>query len=136
MARGGAAFAGVRYAAAHGHMSTETNGRAQDQARPHTRKRRPTVADVTLIESYRDALRSEIRSCLAELRPIRTGQQTIDGTADTKRPNLEKRGALIRLMALCVKELGTDVDEPANGSGADAPTPSAGTAGRRGRIAF
>lgn len=110
---------------------TETDGRAQDQGRPHSRKRRVPQADRSLIDAYRDALRAELRDAMAELRPADTAQRTLDGTPDRHRPSLDTRQQLVRFMALCVKELGADLDEED-----EAPAPVDGTPRRRGRTRF
>ena len=116
---------------------TEATGRRQDQGRPHRKRRKVSAADRSLIDSYYDALRTELREALAELQPVTDPQLTLDGSPKIDRPTLDKRSQLVRYMAFVVRELGADVDGPPDDSVPGPPAASgAGTATRRRRVAY
>ena len=95
-------------------MTSEGAGdRAQDVGRRHRRKGQPSAETVALLESYRQAMRDELRDVLAEIRGKAPEPGLLPDAAGTVvRPAIAERAKLWDLGIRLGRELGAAIDEP------------------------
>lgn len=103
----------------------ELGGRAQDQGRRHRRRGSPSAETASLLAEYQEAMRTELRAVLAELRGVvpDTGLGLDGPAAGPVRPKLAERMKLWDLAIKVGRELGTEVDGSRSDADAQPPTP-------------
>jgi hypothetical protein len=110
------------------------NSRPQDQGRAHRRARKPTAADASLLAEWQDAMRTELRAVIVELRGTVEPTGLLPGVEPiVKRPSLADRARYVDLGVKLSTALGTAVDL--------APGPTSivvgpGKGPKRGRVDF
>lgn len=117
-----------------GRPVSEATDRPQDAGRRHRRTGNPSPETRLLLGRYQGAMRAELEALLAEIapRPPEPGLGLVQDAP--KRPPIRDRIALWDLAIKLGRELGAEIDPPADDDDAEGPAPAPRS--RRRRVDF